>query len=82
MFGTLKRQRGYTHTNVRGKDKVLGEVGLMFIGYNLTRCATILGIRNLIKALRECCLYVLNLEKRLFLSLFSELLFDNLKTTT
>lgn len=52
-FGTLKRQRGFTHTLVRGKEKVLGEVGLMFIGYNLTRCISILGMENLIKALRE-----------------------------
>ncbi len=35
-FGTLKRQRGFTHTLVRKKDNVLGEVGLMFIGYNLS----------------------------------------------
>ena len=27
MFGTLKRQRGFTHTLVRKKDNVLGEVG-------------------------------------------------------
>jgi transposase len=79
MFGTLKRQRGFTHTNVRGKDKVLGEVGLMFIGYNLTRCATILGIKNLIKALRECCLYVFKPEYRLILSPFNEFLYSDLK---
>ena len=71
-FGTLKRQRGYTHTNIRGKDKVLGEVGLLFIGYNLTRCMTILGVPQLIKALRECCLLVHKLRKRLILSLFNE----------
>jgi transposase len=56
QFGTLKRQRGYTHTNIRGKDKVLGEVGILFIGYNLRRCVSILGVEGLIKALRESCL--------------------------
>lgn len=68
MFGTLKRQRGFTHTNVRGKDKVLGEAGLMFIGYNLTRCISILGIFKLIKLLREGCLLILNSLKRLILN--------------
>jgi len=70
MFGTLKRQRGFTHTNVRGKDKVLGEVGLMFIGYNLTRCISILGAGNLIKALKESCLLLFTSQKRLILSFF------------
>jgi transposase len=72
MYGTLKRQRGFTHTNVRGKEKVLGEVGLIFIGYNLTRCATILGVTKLIKALRERCFYIIKLKNRLILSLFKE----------
>jgi len=79
MFGTLKRQRGFTHALVRGKTKVLGEVGLMFIGYNLTRCATIIGIKNLIKALRECCLYILKPKNWLVLNLDNEFLFSDLK---
>lgn len=65
QFGTLKRQRGFTFTLVRGKEKVLGEVGLMFIGYNLSRCISVIGAENLIKALRECCLLYFNLLKRL-----------------
>lgn len=68
MYGTLKRQRGYTHTDLRGKEKVLGETGLHFIGYNLTRCISILGLREFIKALRECCLPVFLPKTRLFLS--------------
>src|SRR4030043_1166539 len=72
QFGTLKRQRGYTHTNLRGKEKVLGEVGLLFIAYNLTRCISILGVPQLIKALRECRLLVLKAKKRLVLCLFNE----------
>ena len=79
MFGTLKRQRGFTHTNVRGKDKVLGEVGLMFIGYNLTRCVSILGVVKLIKLLRECCLLIFEGIKRPILSLLSEFKISELK---
>jgi transposase len=75
MYGTLKRQRGYTHTNLRGKDKVLGETGLFFIGYNLTRCITILGVPRLIKALRECCLPILKRGKRLILCVFNQFIF-------
>lgn len=69
QFGTLKRQRGFTHTNVRGKEKVLGEVGLMFTGYNLKRCISILGVAALIKALKECCLPIFLAINRLILSL-------------
>jgi transposase len=72
IFGTLKRQRGFTHTLVRGKDNVLGEVGLMFIGYNLTRCITILSARKLIKLLRESCSCISDLKNRLVLSLLSD----------
>lgn len=82
MYGTLKRQRGFTHTNVRGKDKVLGEVGLMFIGYNLTRCISILGAINLIKALKECCLYLFTAKNRLILSIFKLVLFSNRNLAT
>jgi transposase len=57
-FGTLKRQRGFTFTLMKGKTKVLGEVGLEFIGYNLIRCATILGLDEFRKALKKCCLTV------------------------
>ena len=56
MFGTLKRQRGFTFTLLRGKEKVLGEVGLMFIGYNLSRTISVIGADKLIKALKNCCL--------------------------
>ena len=67
VFGTLKRQRGFTHVLVKGREQVLGEVGLMFIGYNLSRCASILGTKELIKALRECCSFILKVENGLIL---------------
>ena len=69
QFGTLKRQRGFTHTNVRGKENVPGEVGIVFIGYNMRRCVSILGIEGLIKALMKSCLSVLSLKIRFNLSL-------------
>lgn len=74
QFGTLKRQRGFTHTNVRGKEKVLGEVGLMFTGYNLKRCISILGAASLIKALKDCCLPVFLAIKRLIFSPYETIL--------
>lgn len=57
-FGTLKRQWGFIFTVMKGKEKVLGEVGLEFIGYNLTRCVSVLGIVELCKVLEECCFAV------------------------
>lgn len=40
-WGTLKRQRGFDYVLTRGKKCVLGEVSLVFIGYNLTRMMSI-----------------------------------------
>lgn len=79
IFGTLKRQRGFTFTLVKGKEMVLGEVGLMFIGYNLGRCASILGLPELIKELRECCLLIILIKNRLFLSEISVSIFHDEK---
>jgi transposase len=78
-FGTLKRQRGFTHTLVRGKEKVLGEIGLMFIGYNLSRCVTILGAEKLIKLLRDSSLLVSKCNKQLILSPYKQIIFSSLK---
>jgi len=55
-FGTLKQSRsyreGFPFTLMKGKEKVLGEVGLEFIGYNLKHCASILGLEELRKTLK------------------------------
>ena len=69
MFGTLKRQRGFTFALMRGKENVLGEVGLMFIGYNLSRSVSVLGAKKLIEALKKCCLPGLKGKIRTLLSL-------------
>ncbi len=57
QFGTLKRQRGFTYTLLKGKEKVLGEVGIMMMAYDLARCAAILKTAGLLRALgktRSC----------------------------
>jgi transposase len=76
-FGTLKRQRGFTFTLMKGKEKVLGEVGLEFIGYNLTRCASILGLMELCKALNKCAFDIKNIFWRSFSSLFEPLFLED-----
>ena len=50
-WGTIKRQRGFDHVLTRSKTKILGEVSLVFIGYNLARCANILDGLEKFKAL-------------------------------
>ncbi|HUX57820.1 MAG TPA: hypothetical protein VMV77_12655 [Bacteroidales bacterium] len=60
----------FTHALVRKKDNVLGEVGLMFIGYNLTRCISILDAEKLILVLKKYCLSDFFILIRPVLSLF------------
>jgi len=50
-WGMLKRQRGFAPMLMKGKANVLGEVSLVFIGYNLSRCARILKSHDAFKAL-------------------------------
>ena len=75
-FGTLKRQRGFTFTLMRGKEKVLGEVGLVFIGYNLTRCTSILGFVELCKALKKCFFIIKKIFSVPFFSYLEQLLLE------
>jgi len=53
QFGTLKRQRGFDHTLLGGKDKVLAEVSLSFICYNLSRTVSILNFSTLLRRLKS-----------------------------
>ena len=53
QFGTLKRQWGFTHTLMRGKQNVLSEVNLIMTCYNLTRLMSILGPKMLKERLRR-----------------------------
>ena len=46
-FGTIKRQWGFDYTLMKGKKKVDGEMGLIFIAYLFTRLRSILGLEGL-----------------------------------
>ena len=52
IFGTIKRQWGYNHTNLRGLVKVNGEMALIMTVYNMKRAINILGIEKLLAKLK------------------------------
>ncbi len=52
IFGTIKRQWGYNHTNLRGLEKVNGEMALIMTVYNMKRAINILGIEKLLYKLK------------------------------
>lgn len=52
IFGTIKRQWGYNHTNLRGLAKVNGEMALIMTVYNMKRAMNILGIEQLLEKLK------------------------------
>jgi transposase len=64
-FGTMKRQWGFDYTLMKGKRKVDGEVGLMFIAYLFTRLLTIMGPQQFAEA---CTAFISHFFHR-FLSL-------------
>lgn len=80
QFGTLKRQWGFTHTLMRGKQQVLSEVYLCFSVYNLIRAANILGRNPLHKRLRSL-IPILNHQIAHFRALLSYFIYL-LKTPT
>ena len=53
VFGTIKRQWGYNHTNLRGLEKVNGEMALIMTVYNMKRALNILGTQDLIEKLKK-----------------------------
>lgn len=52
IFGTIKRQWGYNHTNLSGLEKVNGEHSLIMLVYNIKRAINILGVPDLIAKLK------------------------------
>jgi len=55
-FGTIKRNLGWDHFLVRGKEKVSGENALIMFTYNFKRLINLIGItlfRELIKAIKR-----------------------------
>jgi len=53
IFGTIKRKWGYNYTNLKGLQKVNGEMALIMTVYNIRRCITILGIPELLRKLKN-----------------------------
>jgi hypothetical protein len=53
IFGTIKRQWGYNHTNLTGLEKVNGEHSLIMLVYNIKRSINILGVPDLITKLKK-----------------------------
>jgi transposase len=53
IFGTIKRQWGFNHTNLRGLEKVNGEHSLIMLVYNIKRTMNILGVSDLIQRLQN-----------------------------
>jgi transposase len=53
IFGTIKRQWGYNHTNLTGLEKVNGEHSLIMLVYNIKRSINILGVPELIAKLKK-----------------------------
>jgi transposase len=52
-FGTLKRHWGYTHTLLKGLQKVNGEMNLIMVCYNFMRTKNILGFEKMLKAIQD-----------------------------
>lgn len=52
-FGTVKRSWGYSYTLVKGKEKVGGEMALIFLCYNLRRTLSIFGVEELAERLKN-----------------------------
>jgi transposase len=52
-FGTIKRHWGYTHTLVKGIEKVNGEMNLIMFCYNFMRTKNILGFDKMLQAINN-----------------------------
>lgn len=86
IFGTIKRQWGYNHTNLTGLEKVNGEHSLIMLVYNIKRSINILGVPELIAKLKKWnspykakVLFWLKTE---YLTLKSALIFTETKLAT
>ena len=73
-FGTIKRQWGYTHTLLKGLQKVNGEMNLIMFCYNFMRTQNILGFKEMMDAIKNwlpdykkvACFIKLSLIKRIY----------------
>jgi transposase len=63
QFGTLKRHWHFEYTLTKGKEKVLGEVYLIFTGYNLRRLMSIFDFETLMSKIKAHLSSVLDRSK-------------------
>lgn len=63
QFGTLKRQRNFDFTLMKGKQKVLAEVYIAFTIYNLGRSLSILGFSDLLSKIKTLIALLLSETK-------------------
>jgi transposase len=52
-FGTIKRHWGYTHTLLKGLQKVNGEMNLIMFCYNFMRTINILGFEKMLQRIKN-----------------------------
>lgn len=52
-FGTIKRHLGYTHTLLKGLEKVNGEMNLIMFCYNFMRTKNILGFTKMLETIKN-----------------------------
>jgi len=52
-FGTIKRHWGYSHTLLKGLQKVNGEMNLIMFCYNFMRTKTILGFDKMLETIKN-----------------------------
>src|SRR5450432_2576855 len=52
-FGSIKRHWGYTHTLLKGLQKVNGEMNLIMLCYNFMRTKNMLGFEKMLKAIQN-----------------------------
>jgi len=59
QFGTIKRHWHFDYTLTKGKEKVLGEVYLIFTAYNIRRLISIYGFEALMSKMKAHLHYIL-----------------------
>ena len=52
-FGSIKRHWGYTHTLLKGLQKVNGEMNLIMFCYNFLRTTNILGFEKMMQSIKN-----------------------------
>ncbi len=81
IFGNIKRQWGYNHTNLRGLAKVNGEFALIMTVYNIKRAINILSVEKLLAKLKtwkpDYPKATLSTQKRAILRHFNDTYFSN-----